>query len=128
MNGIEKPIEAYKDGRMNTCNTSKYTGLSDKTLAMMRCNGTGPKFIKRGRVFYFQSDVDAWMNASGRMTSTAQAKHAGRQKSTVNEWREAVLDQLAVHCLDCPVDTPPREILRMIIEAAVTIRATIQLQ
>ena len=42
----------------------------------MRCNGNGPKFIKRGRVFYFQSDVDAWMNANGRMTSTAQAKHA----------------------------------------------------
>ena len=73
-----KPIEVvtYPDGRMDTCNTSKYTGLSDKTLAMMRCNGNGPKFIKRGRVFYYQSDVDAWMNANGRMTSTAQAKHA----------------------------------------------------
>jgi hypothetical protein len=43
---------------------------------MMRCNGNGPKFIKRGRVFYFMADVDAWMNANGRMTSTAQAKHA----------------------------------------------------
>ena len=72
-----KPIEVvtYPDGRMNTSNTSKYTGLSDKTLAMMRCNGTGPKFIKRGRIFYFQSDIDDWMNANGRMTSTAQAKH-----------------------------------------------------
>ena len=60
---------------MNTRNTSKYTGLSDKTLAMMRCNGTGPKFIKRGRIFYFQSDIDDWMNANGRLTSTAQAKH-----------------------------------------------------
>ena len=69
-------VVTYPDGRMDTCNTSKYTGLSDKTLAMMRCNGNGPKFVKRGRVFYFQSDVDAWMNANGRMTSTAQAKHA----------------------------------------------------
>lgn len=42
---------------------------------MMRCNGTGPKFVKRGRVFYFQTDVDEWLNAQGRMTSTAQAKH-----------------------------------------------------
>jgi hypothetical protein len=73
-----KSIEVitYPDGRMDTCNTSKYTGLSDKTLAMLRCNGTGPKFIKRGRIFYFQSDIDDWMNANGRMTSTAQAKHA----------------------------------------------------
>ena len=71
-----KPIEVvtYPDGRMNTRNTSKYTGLSDKTLAMMRCNGTGPKFIKRGRIFYFQSDIDDWMNANGRMNSTAQGK------------------------------------------------------
>ena len=69
-------VVTYPDGRMDTCNTSKYTGLSDKTLAMLRCNGTGPKFIKRGRIFYFQSDVDDWINANGRMTSTAQAKYA----------------------------------------------------
>ncbi len=69
-------VVTYPDGRMDTCNTSKYTGLSDKTLAMMRCNGNGPKFVKRGRIFYFQSDIDDWMNANGRMTSTAQAKHA----------------------------------------------------
>ena len=68
-------VVTYPDGRMDTWNTSKYTGLSDKTLAMMRCNGNGPKFIKRGRVFYFQADIDDWMNASGRLTSTAQAKH-----------------------------------------------------
>jgi hypothetical protein len=69
-------VVTYPDGRMNTKNASSYTGLSEKTLAMMRCNGNGPKFIKRGRVFYFMADVDTWMNANGRMTSTAQAKHA----------------------------------------------------
>lgn len=73
-----KTIEVFffPDGRMDTCNAATYTGLAEKTLAMMRCNGNGPKFIKRGRIFYFQSDIDAWMNANGRMTSTAQAKHA----------------------------------------------------
>jgi hypothetical protein len=69
-------VVTYPDGRMNTKNASTYTGLSQKTLAMMRCNGNGPKFVKRGRVFYFTADVDAWMNANGRMTSTAQAKQA----------------------------------------------------
>lgn len=61
---------------MDTTNASKYAGLSDKTLAMMRCHGTGPKFIKRGRIFYFQADIDDWMNANGRLSSTAQAKQA----------------------------------------------------
>ncbi len=69
-------VVTYPDGRMDTRNSSLYSGLSEKTMAMQRCNGTGPKFIKRGRVFYFQSDIDEWMNANGRMTSTAQAKHA----------------------------------------------------
>ena len=69
-------VTMYPDGRMDTHNTSVYTGFAEKTLAMLRCNGKGPKFIKRGRVFYFTADVDEWMNANGRMTSTAQAKHA----------------------------------------------------
>ena len=67
-------VSTYPDGHMDTHNASKYTGLSDKTLAMFRCNGKGPKFIKRGRIFYYQSDIDEWMNANGRITSTAQAK------------------------------------------------------
>ena len=78
MNKQIKSIEVvtYPDGRMDTFNTSKYSGLSNKTLAMMRCSGNGPKFMKRGRIFYFQSDIDDWMNANGLMTSTAQAKLA----------------------------------------------------
>lgn len=70
------PIEVrtYPDGRMDTKNASTYTGLSEKTLAMMRCNGNGPKYVKRGRVFYFTTDIDEWMNSQGRLTSTAQAK------------------------------------------------------
>ncbi len=67
-------VVTFPDGRMDTKNTSTYTGLSEKTLAMMRCNGNGPKFVKRGRVFYFQADVDEWLNSQGRLSSTAQAK------------------------------------------------------
>jgi hypothetical protein len=69
-----KEVVFFPDGRMDTCNAATYTGLAEKTLAMLRCNGKGPKFIKRGRIFYFQSDIDDWMNANGRMTSTAQGK------------------------------------------------------
>lgn len=71
-----KEVVMYPDGRMDTRNTSTYTGLSEKTLAMMRCNGNGPKFVKRGRVFYFKDDVDLWLNAGGKFTSTAQAQQS----------------------------------------------------
>ena len=63
----------YPDGRLNTVNAARYLGLKEKTLAMMRSDGSGPKFIKRGRIFYFKDDLDAWLNAAGRHTSTAQA-------------------------------------------------------
>lgn len=71
-----KEVMLFPDGRMDTKNTSTYTGLSEKTLAMMRCNGNGPKFVKRGRIFYFLEDVDTWLNAGGRCSSTAQAQQA----------------------------------------------------
>ena len=67
-------VRTYPDGRMDTKNASTYTGLSEKTLAMMRCHGNGPKFVKRGRIFYFTADVNEWLNSQGRLTSTSQAK------------------------------------------------------
>ena len=69
-------IIMYPDGRIDTRNASSYVGLSEKTMAMKRCNGTGPRFIKRGRIFYFKDDLDSWLNAGGRFTSTAQAQQA----------------------------------------------------
>jgi hypothetical protein len=63
------------DGRMDVKNAALYAGLAQKTLAMLRHEGTGPKFIKRGRVFYYRCDLDEWL-ASGKVTSTAQARAA----------------------------------------------------
>ncbi len=67
-------VVSYPDGRMDVKNTAIYTGLAIKTLAMMRSYGTGPKFVKIGRIFYFKADVDAWLSAKGGLNSTAQAK------------------------------------------------------
>lgn len=64
----------FPDGRLDTTNAAIYLDLSDKTLAMMRCNGTGPIFLKRGRIFYYKEDLDSWLNAHGRFSSTAQAQ------------------------------------------------------
>ena len=70
-------IVMFPDGRLDAANASKYLGLKEKTLAMMRCDGSGPEFIKRGRIFYFKEDLDAWLNASGKVKSTAQARLVG---------------------------------------------------
>jgi hypothetical protein len=68
-------VSIYPDGRLDAANAALYLGLKEKTLAMMRGYGTGPKFIKRGRIFYFREDLDTWLNAEGRLTSTAQANN-----------------------------------------------------
>lgn len=67
----EKEVIMFPDGRLDVKNAATYIGLSEKTLAMMRCEGSGPKFIKLGRIFYFREDLDAWIR-SGRVSSTAQ--------------------------------------------------------
>ena len=64
-------VVMYPDSRMDAKNASTYTGLAEKTLAIMRCEGKGPKYIKRGRIFYFKEDLDSWLQA-GRVASTAQ--------------------------------------------------------
>lgn len=65
-------ITMYPDGRLDSRNAAMYLGLKEKTLAMMRGRGNGPRFIKRGRIFYYKEDLDAWLNANGRVISTAQ--------------------------------------------------------
>ncbi len=65
------------DGRMDTRNAALYLGLSEKTLAMWRCQGSGPAYIKRGRVFYYKQDLDQWLNKGGRLHSTTQSYLGG---------------------------------------------------
>lgn len=68
-----KQPRTLPDGRMNPKAASEYLGLSEKTLAIKRCDGTGPAFVKRGRVFYFRADLDEWLKA-GRSRSTAESR------------------------------------------------------
>jgi Helix-turn-helix domain len=65
-------VIVYPDGRMDSENAAAYLGLKPKTLAMKRCDGTGPRYIKRGRIFYFKEDLDAWLADAKRVTSAAQ--------------------------------------------------------
>ena len=66
-------IQILPDGRMSTKSAAFYLGLSVKTLAMKRCNGTGPIFYKLGRVYYRKEDLDAWI-AMGAAITTAQSR------------------------------------------------------
>jgi hypothetical protein len=63
----------YPDGRMNPQAAALYVGLPVKTLAKKRCNGTAPRFVKRGRIFYYRDDLDEWLRA-GRASSTGELK------------------------------------------------------
>ena len=71
---IEINVVTLPDGRMDTKNAALYMGFKEKTLAMMRSDGTGPKFIKLGRIFYFKCDIDAWINDRAGCFTTTQAK------------------------------------------------------
>jgi hypothetical protein len=74
-------VQVLPDGRMDAKNAARYCGLSEKTMAMKRCTGTGPKYVKRGRIFYHRADLDAWLSAE-RFGSTAQQKLAAAQGLT----------------------------------------------
>jgi hypothetical protein len=67
-------VVVFPDGRVDTENAALFVGLSPKTMAMMRSAGTGPKFIKRGRVFYYLEDLQRWLAEQPRVHSTAQAR------------------------------------------------------
>ena len=61
------------DGRVSAKDAAAFIGLSEKTLAMMRSRGTGPKYLKRGRIFYFIEDLESWIKG-GEARSTSQAR------------------------------------------------------
>ncbi len=64
----------YPDGRLDTKHAAEYLGLSVKTLAIKRSNGTGPKFINTGRIFYYADDLNNWLKRCDKVSSTAEAR------------------------------------------------------
>jgi len=70
-------VVVFPDGRLDTENAARFLGLSPKTLAIMRSAGVGPRFVKRGRVFYFLEDLQACIAEQPRVRSCAQARLAG---------------------------------------------------
>jgi len=71
--GTSTDVLILPDGRMDRRNAAAYLGNAPKTLAQWASKGIGPKFIKRGRVWYRKADLDAWI-AAGEASSTAEAR------------------------------------------------------
>lgn len=67
-------LKILPDGRMPVADAAKYVGFSKAKMDLMRCHGDGPRFVKLGgRVFYFKSDLDTWIN-SCRVQSVSEAR------------------------------------------------------
>ena len=67
------PVRMLPDGRMDAANAAAYLGVSKKTMANWRSRSEGPRFCKRGRIFYYRQDLDDWL-AGGLAQSAAQAR------------------------------------------------------
>lgn len=63
-------------GHLNVSGAARYLNVSVSLLNTLRSVGGGPVYIKlRSRVFYTQSDLDAWVVAQ-RRRSTAEHRPA----------------------------------------------------
>lgn len=57
---------------LNPDQASEYLGLPKATLAKMRWAGTGCRFLKIGaKVYYRASDLDEWLTAHERTSTSA---------------------------------------------------------
>ena len=55
-------VKILPDGRLARNDAARYLGMQPPTLAMWASKGKGPKSVRiAGRVFYFKSDLDAFI-------------------------------------------------------------------
>ncbi|OSJ36765.1 hypothetical protein BSZ19_02660 [Bradyrhizobium japonicum] len=60
-----------------TAAAALYLNVQSNYLEKLRCNGSGPVFIKRGGlVRYDPDDLDAWLDAGKRQSTSHQRKVA----------------------------------------------------
>jgi hypothetical protein len=55
-------IRLLPDHRMSPADAAKFLGYSSQTLANWRCDGKGPKWMRKGgRIFYVLEDLQDWI-------------------------------------------------------------------
>ena len=58
--------------KMRAGEAARYIGLSESTMAKLRCSGDGPSYYKAGRrvVIYDKADIDAWLSSRKRQSTS----------------------------------------------------------
>jgi hypothetical protein len=70
---------------LSTRGASGYAGLSPSKLEKLRVTGGGPRYIKIGRrVFYDPDDLDEWLTAQKRLSTSVALLDQGRM---MPEWK-----------------------------------------
>ena len=71
---------SIEEEKFDTDEAAKYTKLSASTLAKRRVFGGGPKYLKLGRrVVYSKRDLDDWLDAHRRTSTSDSGKNRYRQ-------------------------------------------------
>jgi len=67
-------MQSLNNRMLRTPEAAMHLGLAVSTLAKMRLRGDGPIYSKPGRriVVYRQSDLDEWLAAGRRRSTSAQ--------------------------------------------------------
>ncbi len=61
-------------GWLRAPDAAAYVGLSESTLAKMRCRGDGPRYSKAGKiVLYATAVLDDWLEARSRLSTSEAA-------------------------------------------------------
>ena len=69
-------VRMTPDGRFTADGAADYVGLSRKTMAQMRTEGRGPKYLKIGRIWYRKVDLDEWLAGHKLVRSPAEERMA----------------------------------------------------
>ena len=68
---------------LTTTQAAAYVNMSPRTLERYRVTGEGPKYLKLGRlVFYRQGDLDEWLDARVRRSTSDPGPGGGHEAKT----------------------------------------------
>ena len=74
-------VVVLPDGRLDTRNAARYLGLGEGYLAVMRSLGKGPRYIKRGKVYYFLEELERWVREGDAIEGAAAAQASGSEEA-----------------------------------------------
>jgi hypothetical protein len=70
----QREIEILPDGRLDSKSTSRYSGVSEATLASMRSRGEGPPYVKQQGIWYYVKDLDEYFRKARIVPAAREAE------------------------------------------------------